>query len=40
MAKVLNPDNGQAFTVSVDDQGQEVEFSTLKAEEQRAYRAR
>src|ERR1041384_1549176 len=40
MAKVLNTHNGQAFTASIDDRGQEVEFSTLKAEEQRAYRAR
>lgn len=40
MAKVLNTDNGQTFTASVDEQGQEVEFSTLKTEEQRAYRAR
>ena len=39
-AKFLNTDNGQAFDTSIDDQGQEVEFSTLKAEEQRAYRAR
>lgn len=40
IAKVLNTDNGQSFTASIDDQGQEVEFSTLKADEQRAYRAR
>lgn len=40
VAKVLNTDNGQAFAASIDDQGQAVEFSTLKAEEQRAYRAR
>ncbi|HEU0253925.1 MAG TPA: S8 family serine peptidase, partial [Pyrinomonadaceae bacterium] len=40
LAKVLNPDNGQSFTASIDEQGQEVEFATLKAEEQRAYRAR
>ena len=40
VAKVLNPDNGKAFSVSIDEQGQEVEFSNLKAEEQRAYRAR
>jgi len=39
-AKVLNTTNGQVFPVSIDEQGQEVEFSTLKAEEQRAYRAR
>lgn len=39
VAKVLNTD-GKAFSVSLDEQGQEVEFSTLKAEEQRAYRAR
>jgi len=39
-AKVLNPNNGQAFEASIDDQGQEVEFSKLKAEEQNAYRAR
>lgn len=40
IAKVLNTDNGQAFPASIDEQSQEVEFSTLKAEEQRAYRAR
>ncbi|HSL53785.1 MAG TPA: hypothetical protein VK868_05290, partial [Pyrinomonadaceae bacterium] len=40
VAKVLNPDNGKAFGASIDEQGQEVEFSTLKAEEQRVYRAR
>ena len=40
MAKVLNTNNGQTFAVSIDEQGQEVEFSSLKAEEQRAYRAR
>lgn len=40
VAKVLNTDNGQAFTASIDEQGREVEFSTLKSEEQRAYRAR
>ena len=40
MAKVLNTDNGHSFPASIDEQGQEVEFSTLKAEEQRAYRAR
>ena len=39
-AKVLDTDNGKAFTASIDDQGQEVDFATLKAEEQRAYRAR
>jgi hypothetical protein len=39
-AKVLNTTNGQVFPVSIDEQGQEVEFSTLKADEQRAYRAR
>jgi serine protease AprX len=39
-AKVLNTTNGQVFPLSIDEQGQEVEFSTLKAEEQRAYRAR
>ena len=38
-AKVLNTNNGQTFTESIDDQGQDVEFSTLQAEEQRAYRA-
>ncbi len=40
VAKVLNTDNGKAFSASIDEQGQEVEFSNLKAEEQRAYRAR
>jgi len=40
MAKVLNTNDGQTFSVSVDQQGQEVEFSTLKSDEQRAYRAR
>ena len=40
VAKVLNTDNGQAFTASIDEQGQEIDFSTLKSEEQRAYRAR
>ncbi|HEY5883429.1 MAG TPA: hypothetical protein VIT88_02020, partial [Pyrinomonadaceae bacterium] len=39
-AKILNPENGQSFAASIDDQGQEVDFSTLKAEEQRAYRER
>jgi hypothetical protein len=39
-AKVLNPVDGQTFTASIDDQGQEVDFSALKAEEQSAYRAR
>jgi len=39
-AKVLNPDNGESFTASIDEQGQDVDFSTLKAEEQRAYHAR
>jgi hypothetical protein len=39
-AKILNPDNGEAFAASIDEQGQEVEFSKLKAEEQSAYRAR
>jgi hypothetical protein len=39
-AKILNTDNGQAFPATIDDQGQEVDFSTLKAEEQRAYHAR
>lgn len=39
-AKVLETDNGKAFAASIDDQGQEVDFDTLKAEEQRAYRAR
>lgn len=39
-AKVLNTDNGKTFLATIDDQGQEVDFSTLKAEEQRAYRAR
>ena len=33
VAKVLNAD-GRAFSVSLDEQGHEVEFSTLKAEEQ------
>ena len=40
VAKIINTENGQSFTASIDEQGQEVEFSTLKAEEQRAYRAR
>ena len=40
VAKVINTDNGQTFAASIDDQGQAVDFSTLKAEEQRAYRAR
>ena len=40
VAKVLNTDNGQTFTASIDDRGQAVDFATLKAEEQRAYRAR
>ena len=40
VAKVLNPDNGKAFSVSLDEQGQEIEFSNLKAEEQRVHRAR
>src|SRR6185369_2290729 len=39
-AKVLNPENGQTFTASIDEQGQDVDFSTLKAAEQRAYHAR
>ena len=39
-AKVLDVDNGQTLPASIDERGQEVEFSTLKAEEQRAYRAR
>ena len=39
-AKILNTDNGQTFTASIDDQGRDVDFSALKAEEQRAYRAR
>ena len=39
-AKVLNTDNGQTLSASLDDQGQEVDFAALKAEEQRAYRAR
>src|SRR5215510_14556794 len=39
-AKVLNTDTGQAFAASIDDSGQEVDFSSLKAEEQRAYRAK
>jgi hypothetical protein len=39
-AKVLNTDNGQAFAVAIDDQGRDVDFATLKSEEQRAYRAR
>jgi hypothetical protein len=40
VAKVLNPDNGQSLTASIDEQGQEVDFATLKAEELRAYRER
>lgn len=40
IAKVLDTDNGQSFPASIDEQGQEVDFSTLKAEEQHAYRAR
>ena len=40
VAKVLNTDNGQALTASIDEKGQEVEFATLKSEEQEAYRAR
>ena len=39
-AKILNPDKGEVFTASVDDQGQEVDLAALKAEEQSAYRAR
>lgn len=40
VAKVLNTDNGQSFSASIDEQGQAVDFSALKAEEQSAYRAR
>jgi hypothetical protein len=39
-AKILNPENGQAFDASIDERGQEVEFATLKAEELSAYRAK
>jgi hypothetical protein len=39
-AKVLDTDNGKTFAASIDDQDQEVDFATLKTEEQRAYRAR
>ena len=39
-AKILNVDSSQAFEASIDDRGQEVEFSKLKAEELSAYRAR
>src|SRR5262245_35832978 len=39
-AKVLNADNGQSFTASIDEQGQSVDFSILKDEEQNAYRAK
>lgn len=40
VAKILNPDNGQTLEASMDDQGRDVDVSALKAEEQRAYRAR
>lgn len=40
VAKVLNTTNNQVLTASIDEQGQDVDFSTLKAEEQRSYRAR
>lgn len=39
-AKILNPDNGLSFSASIDEQGQEIEFATLKAEELSAFRAR
>jgi hypothetical protein len=39
-AKILNPESGQSFSASIDDQGQEVDFAALKAEELSAYRAR
>lgn len=39
-AKVFNPDTGQSFNASIDEQGREIDLSTLKAEERRAYRAR
>lgn len=39
-AKILNADSGQSFSASIDEQGQEVEFSKLKAEEDSAFRAR
>ena len=40
VAKVLNTINNQELSASIDEQGQDVEFSALKAEEQRTYRAR
>jgi len=39
-AKLLNTENGQVLTASIDEQGQDVDVFTLKAEEQRAYHAR
>jgi len=39
-AKVLNTGTGQTLAASIDEQGQEVDVATLKAEEQRAYRAK
>ncbi len=38
-AKILTADSGKSFSASIDEQGQEVEFDKLKAEELSAYRA-
>src|SRR5215207_3428376 len=40
VAKVRNMNDGRVVSASIDEQGQEVEFSALKANEQSAYRAR
>ncbi len=40
VAKVLNTLDNQVLSASLDEQGQDVDFSVLKAEEQRTYRAR
>lgn len=40
IAKVLNEDGDRLLSAAVDEQGKEVDFETLKADETRAYRER
>ena len=40
VSKVLDEDGGRLLSAAIDEQGNEVDFETLKAEEIRAYRER
>ena len=40
IAKVLNQDDSRVLNAAIDEQSNEIDFSELKAAEQRAYRAR